>query len=150
MPARTQCVRCHHVGFVRVEMVVRARDAQRHYDCNRCGYAWVESTAQPRPNGADRRHAKTDLRRTPRTERRSAQHGSWSDTRTLATPRIDCPYCGRIGSLYPERVIQGPSELTTYFCESCHAEWDEREGAPPPATPRRRLPKTRRDKQSEA
>src|SRR5687767_3551671 len=148
MPARTRCVRCQKIGFVRLETVIRSGEAQRHYDCNRCGYTWVESARQPRPAGADRRR-KTDRRSEPRTERRAPDQQAWPD-RMIATPRIDCPYCGRIGSLYPERVIKGPSQLTTYFCEVCHAEWDEREGEPPPATPRRRLPKTRRDKQSEA
>jgi hypothetical protein len=65
--------------------------------------------------------------------------------------RIDCPYCGRLGSLYPERVIKGPSALTTYFCDACHSEWDEREDdETPPPSPRRRLPKTREDKQAES
>ena len=64
--------------------------------------------------------------------------------------RLDCPYCDRIGSLYAERVIQGPSSLTTYFCDACHAEWDEREGdETTPGVPRRRLPKTGREKRSE-
>lgn len=63
--------------------------------------------------------------------------------------RVDCPYCGRLGSLYAERVFRGPASLTTYFCDACHAEWDEREDGQPPDTPRRRLPKTREDKLSE-
>jgi transposase-like protein len=41
--------------------------------------------------------------------------------------RIDCPFCGRIGSLSSERVIKGDQALTTYSCQSCGREWDERE-----------------------
>ena len=65
--------------------------------------------------------------------------------------RIDCPYCGELGTLYPERVVRGQDALTTYFCDKCNSEWDEREGdAAVPKNPRKREPKTRQDKQSES
>ena len=65
--------------------------------------------------------------------------------------RVDCPYCGRIGSLYQERIIRGREvPLTTYFCDACSSEWDEREDdAVPPKHPRKRAPKTRHDKSLE-
>ena len=64
--------------------------------------------------------------------------------------RVDCPYCGKLGSLYPERVIRARDVLTTYFCDACYSEWEEREGdTAPPREPRTRLPKTRRDKSLE-
>jgi hypothetical protein len=61
--------------------------------------------------------------------------------------RLDCPYCGKIGSLYPEHIIRGETAVTTYFCDACHSEWDERENERTvPARPRKRLPMTRQDK----
>jgi hypothetical protein len=66
--------------------------------------------------------------------------------------RVDCPYCSKIGSLYAERVIQGGAALTTYFCDACHREWDEREGDERRTLlrPRTRMPKTRHDTANEA
>ena len=66
--------------------------------------------------------------------------------------RVDCPFCGRIGSLYPERVVRGQIALTTYYCEGCETEWDEREEDERRATlrPRKRPPKTREDKLRES
>lgn len=66
--------------------------------------------------------------------------------------RVDCPHCGKLGSLYAERIVRGQTSVTTYFCDACHSEWDEREGEPRRELPkpRKRLPKTRQDKQSES
>ena len=66
--------------------------------------------------------------------------------------RIDCPFCGMLGTLHAERVIQARAALTTYFCDACHTEWDERDdgSANPAFPPRKREPKTRSDKLSEA
>ena len=65
--------------------------------------------------------------------------------------RVSCPYCGKIGALYQERVIRGTDvPLTTYFCDACRSEWDERDDdAEPPEQPRTRLPKTHKDKTTE-
>ena len=64
--------------------------------------------------------------------------------------RVDCPHCGKLGTVTGERVIQARTvTLTTYFCDGCHTEWDEREGDGNPLAIRTRPPKTRQDKQSE-
>lgn len=65
--------------------------------------------------------------------------------------RVDCPFCGKLGSVTGERVIQArAATLTTYYCDMCQTEWDEREGDKGrPANRRTRPPKTRRDKLSE-
>ena len=54
--------------------------------------------------------------------------------------RVDCPYCGNIGSLYSERIIRAREvPLTTYYCDACRSEWDEREdNVAPPKHPRKR------------
>jgi hypothetical protein len=65
--------------------------------------------------------------------------------------RVDCPHCGMLGTVTGERIIQARSvTVTTYFCDACHTEWDEREGDGSPLSIRTRPPKTRKDKQSEA
>jgi hypothetical protein len=66
-------------------------------------------------------------------------------------PRVDCPFCGKLGTVTGERIIQArTATLTTYFCDACHSEWDEREGEKAPlAQPRKRPPKTHRDKSFE-
>jgi transposase-like protein len=81
---------------------------------------------------------------------RGAQVGHTPPLPTTSTTRIDCPYCGNLGSLYPERVLRGQDALTTYFCDNCNSEWDEREGEAAPKAPRKREPKTRQDKQLES
>jgi hypothetical protein len=61
-------------------------------------------------------------------------------------PHVDCPYCGKLGTVTGERVIQGQNSLTTYFCDSCHNEWDEREGeGGRRSEPRQRAPRTRHE-----
>ena len=41
--------------------------------------------------------------------------------------RLDCPFCGHLGTIVTERVIQArASALTTFVCRACEAEWDER------------------------
>jgi hypothetical protein len=40
MPIRTPCVRCHRVGFVRVEHVIRADTANKAYYCGLCEHSW--------------------------------------------------------------------------------------------------------------
>ena len=66
-------------------------------------------------------------------------------------PRVDCPHCGRLGTVTGERVIKAIAALTTYFCDGCYTEWDERDedDRQRPTGTRTRPPKTRRDKQSE-
>ena len=59
--------------------------------------------------------------------------------------RVDCPFCGVLGRVSSERVITGDAALTTYFCDACHTEWDERADRMP-ASPRKREPKTHKDK----
>jgi hypothetical protein len=61
--------------------------------------------------------------------------------------RIDCPFCGKIGSLYIERMVRGHTAVTTYFCDACYFEWDERDGDERRQLlrPRKRRPKTRHD-----
>jgi hypothetical protein len=63
---------------------------------------------------------------------------------------IDCPYCGHLGTVTGERVIKAVAALTTYFCDACHSEWDERDDERGQRVGlRSRPPKTRRDKQAE-
>ena len=51
--------------------------------------------------------------------------------------------------LYAEHVVRGEDSVTTFFCDACHTEWDEREAGRPIGPTRTRLPKTRRNKESE-
>ncbi len=62
--------------------------------------------------------------------------------------RVDCPHCGQLGRVTGERIIRAGSTLTTYFCDACHTEWDERETDSTPLNLRTREPMTRRDKQT--
>jgi transposase-like protein len=41
VPDRTECPRCHKVGFVRHEKVIHAGRAERHYYCGSCHYSWI-------------------------------------------------------------------------------------------------------------
>ncbi len=54
----------------------------------------------------------------------------------IAVKRVDCPYCGRLGTLRGERIIKAKAALTTYHCDACNTEWDEREGDSTPQMPR--------------
>jgi hypothetical protein len=62
--------------------------------------------------------------------------------------RVDCPFCGMLGRVSAERVIQSSDALTIYFCDECHAEWDQRDNDPTPLNRRTRQSKTHRDKTS--
>ena len=62
--------------------------------------------------------------------------------------RVDCPFCGTLGMVSAERIIHADGALTTYYCDACHTEWDEREGDSRPLMRRSRPPKTHRDKTS--
>jgi hypothetical protein len=66
--------------------------------------------------------------------------------------RVDCPFCGKIGSLYAERIVRGQTAVTTYYCDACQSEWDEREDDERREVlrPRKRPPMTRADKQSQS
>ena len=65
-------------------------------------------------------------------------------------PRIDCPHCGKLGLVSSEHVIKAVTTVTTYYCDACHTEWDERDGHAGPLLPRKRPPKTHRDKTTES
>jgi transposase-like protein len=41
VPDRTECPRCHKVGFVRYEKVIHAGHAERHYYCGSCNHSWI-------------------------------------------------------------------------------------------------------------
>jgi hypothetical protein len=43
-------------------------------------------------------------------------------------------------------MFQGSDALTTYYCDQCGTEWDEREDDPRPLNPRKRPSKTHKDK----
>ena len=62
--------------------------------------------------------------------------------------RIDCPFCGQLGRVSGERIIKSESALTTYYCDACRTEWDERERDRTPLHRRERPPLTHRDKTS--
>jgi hypothetical protein len=62
--------------------------------------------------------------------------------------RIECPFCSQLGRVSSERMFQGPAALTTYYCDNCNTEWDEREDLDTPLNPRKRPSKTHRDKTS--
>ena len=50
VPVRTKCPRCRKVGFVRLENVIKAGRAERHYYCGACNHNWqvVEEAEPPR------------------------------------------------------------------------------------------------------
>ena len=67
----------------------------------------------------------------------------------MPTSRVDCPFCDHLGTVTGERVIRAQTAtLTTYFCDACHTEWDEREGDTGPSALRKRPPMTTGEKQS--
>ena len=41
MPAHTRCPRCHKIGLVRFETVIRAGVVQRNYYCGACNHSWT-------------------------------------------------------------------------------------------------------------
>ena len=45
-------------------------------------------------------------------------------------------------------MFQGDDALTTYYCDGCNTEWDERDNDPRTLNPRMRPSKTHRDKTS--
>ncbi len=47
-------------------------------------------------------------------------------------------------------MIKAVTTVTTYYCDACHTEWDERDGHAGPLLPRKRPPKTHRDKTTES
>ena len=57
VPDRTECPRCHKIGFVRHEKVIRGDDTERHYYCGACNCSWRVA--------ANTEYA-TDYRRPPR------------------------------------------------------------------------------------
>jgi hypothetical protein len=69
VPHSIECFRCHKVGLIRLETVVRADHAVRHYHCGRCDYAWSEADL---PVDADRRKPTSKQRSASRLERRKA------------------------------------------------------------------------------
>jgi hypothetical protein len=40
VPTKTPCVRCKKTGFVRVEHVIKADTAERHFYCGACDHTW--------------------------------------------------------------------------------------------------------------
>ena len=40
MAARTECPKCHKVGFVRIEHVFTGRKGRRSCYCGACNYEW--------------------------------------------------------------------------------------------------------------
>jgi hypothetical protein len=69
VPLTIECFRCHKTGLVRLETVVRAGHAVKHYHCGRCDYAWNDDS---QPADADRRKRVTQRRMAPRNKRRKA------------------------------------------------------------------------------
>jgi len=41
MPLQTPCPRCHRIGFVRFEHVIKGGRTERHYYCGGCEHTWA-------------------------------------------------------------------------------------------------------------
>lgn len=41
----TPCPRCHHIGLVRVEHVIKGPVATDLFTCGRCGHTWTSVSA---------------------------------------------------------------------------------------------------------
>jgi DNA-directed RNA polymerase subunit M/transcription elongation factor TFIIS len=67
VPQNLKCARCHKIGFIRLETVIKAQQTRRLYQCGKCGYAWSEDE---QPNDADRRKRLTQRRAVARNDRR--------------------------------------------------------------------------------
>jgi transposase-like protein len=50
VPDRTECPRCHKIGFVRHEYVVRGDDTFVAYYCGACNYTWQVTAGAARAN----------------------------------------------------------------------------------------------------
>ena len=58
MPDTLRCPRCHKVGLVRLETVIRGRRSLRHFYCGACAYEWElkhEGSAPAKRQNADGR-----------------------------------------------------------------------------------------------
>ena len=53
------------------------------------------------------------------------------------TKEVECPRCGRIGSVQEEKVVRGNEPFVNYKCGACRYAWQVKDEAPGKALAKR-------------